>query len=106
MALNFMKHVKGSHQVDNKYKDVNRKKYLLRGGGQFVPVGNAKIRAQRTLQYHVRVGHILKPDRCSICKNSNNSLVAHHTNYEQPLNVVWLCSRCHPRPGGEVRNNA
>jgi ribosomal protein L34E len=28
---------------------------------------------------------------------------AHHPNYDYPLQVVWLCSRCHSRLHGVSR---
>lgn len=42
----------------------------------------------------VRAGRLTKPSACQGC-GRNVHLHAHHEDYRQPLNVVWLCARCH-----------
>lgn len=39
---------------------------------------------------------VLTKARCAHCA-SIERIEAHHANYEEPLNVVWLCRRCHAR---------
>lgn len=48
-----------------------------------VAVGNA-----------VRDGRLLKAGACHYC-DSVDELTAHHWNYYRPLDVTWLCKRCH-----------
>ena len=38
-------------------------------------------------------GKLIRPDTCSKCGNTGY-IVAHHHDYESPLDVVWLCLRC------------
>jgi|SRR5215217_2883309 len=53
-----------------------------------------KKRARGLLHYHIKKGNIIRPDICSSC--SKNTLVhGHHHDYSRPLEVEWLCSKCH-----------
>jgi hypothetical protein len=54
-----------------------------------------KKRSQAILRGAVIRGLILKPNICSVCNNVNERLQAHHQNYEKPLEVIWLCGKCH-----------
>lgn len=51
--------------------------------------------AQSLVAYHVRVGNIIKPDRCQDCKKKNVKLEAAHYHYDAPLKVKWICHSCH-----------
>jgi ribosomal protein S27AE len=42
----------------------------------------------------VRDGNIVKQTVCSEC-GSNNQVHGHHDNYTKPLEVRWLCIKCH-----------
>lgn len=42
----------------------------------------------------VKRGDLVKPFACEIC-GSSSPLAAHHTDYSEPLIVVWLCDSCH-----------
>lgn len=45
----------------------------------------------------VALGIIIKPERCSNCnaKVPLDELEGHHHDYSKPLEVEWLCKRCH-----------
>lgn len=48
-------------------------------------------------------GLIAKPSSCSECGKDNLQgveLHAHHSDYDRPLDVEWLCRQCH---GGRPR---
>lgn len=51
-------------------------------------------KAHRILCNHVRIGDIRKYKRCQIC-NNKTSLHGHHEDYNKPLEVYWLCQKCH-----------
>ena len=44
----------------------------------------------------LRSGKITKPACCEACTDKCE-LQAHHTDYAKPLEVVFLCARCHAR---------
>jgi hypothetical protein len=41
-----------------------------------------------------RLGLIIRPRACSWCRR-HGRLERHHWNYEEPLNVTFLCVDCH-----------
>lgn len=53
-----------------------------------------RYRAHLALGRAKRQG-ILSPAACTHCGKENAE--AHHTDYDQPLLVMWLCRRCHCR---------
>lgn len=42
----------------------------------------------------VQSGKVVRPDRCEICSSTKN-IQAHHEDYSKPLDVQWLCVKCH-----------
>jgi hypothetical protein len=60
-----------------------------------------KTPEKRTAHYAVnnavRDGRLLKPSACSRCGREGVRLEGHHDDYSKPLDVVWMCCRCHRR---------
>lgn len=42
----------------------------------------------------LRDGRLTKPERCSHC-GLKKPLQGHHEDYTKPLEVIWLCVKCH-----------
>lgn len=36
-----------------------------------------------------------KPNQCQLCGTRSDELEGHHYDYSKPLDVTWLCKRCH-----------
>ncbi len=51
-------------------------------------------RAQSAVSNAVRDGRLQKLD-CEFC--GSDQVHAHHKDYSKPLDVVWLCAKCHHR---------
>jgi len=51
--------------------------------------------AREAISLAVKLGHMEKPDHCYGCGNTERRLTAHHADYSKPLEVVWVCGRCH-----------
>jgi hypothetical protein len=39
-------------------------------------------------------GDIIRPDKCETCLE-DKVLIKHHRDYSKPLEITWLCQRCH-----------
>ena len=52
-------------------------------------------RARQLLRNAIKSGKLQRPSVCSECGRTNTRLHAHHSDYTQPLKVVWLCASCH-----------
>jgi len=51
-------------------------------------------KAWNTLNRGIERGIINRPNNCMIC-GSIKKLQAHHEDYDKPLEVAWLCVKCH-----------
>ena len=76
---------------NRKYGEDN---HFYRGGK------TAKKRAQNIVWKAIKKG-ILQPMACEACgasgtmKDGRNLIQAHHADYNKPLDVNWLCQKCH-----------
>ena len=62
----------------------------------------ARFEARIALNNAVQRGKLVKPTSCSRCKVECNP-DGHHRDYGKPLEVVWLCRRCHCAEHGRLR---
>lgn len=51
-------------------------------------------KAHRILRRAIIKGQLVKPSTCSKC-GSSGRIEGHHKDYKFPLEVEWLCVRCH-----------
>lgn len=70
--------------------------HFYRGGSK------AKDAAQNKLEKAVLRGKVSRKTRCERCgempppfKDGRTAIQAHHPDYSKPLEVLWLCQRCH-----------
>lgn len=54
-----------------------------------------RAKARAAVQNEVRRGRIAKPERCQECGCVARVEAHHHAGYDRPLDVLWLCKRCH-----------
>ena len=59
-------------------------------------------RAQNKMEKAVERGELVRPDRCESCgknpgrgKDGRTLIHGHHADYNRPLDVQWICQRCH-----------
>lgn len=58
-------------------------------------------KAQNILEYAIRKGSVKRVNVCERCgssgafKDGRNKVQAHHCDYNKPLEVMWLCQKCH-----------
>ena len=74
-----LSYIKGKKQK----QEYKKKWYLL---------NKHKVRAHRLVGRALKNGLLLK-ESCSKCGTIRS--VAHHEDYSKPLEIIWLCQRCH-----------
>jgi len=76
-------------------KRVGKDNHFHRGGKTM------DKRAQHLVEKAVSKGVLHRPEACSECdgsqeyKDGRSSIQAHHDDYNKPLDVRWLCQKCH-----------
>lgn len=61
----------------------------------------ANDNAQNTLEQAIERGKVERKRICESCGNSGifkdgrTAIQAHHCDYNKPLDVMWLCQKCH-----------
>ncbi len=53
-----------------------------------------KAKAHHTINDAIRGGKLERPHLCESC-GGIGKIEAHHPDYSRPLNVIWLCRKCH-----------
>jgi hypothetical protein len=71
-----------------KGKEVRRKA----GRKQRLGENRDKVLARKRLNYAIEYGHIIK-NPCERC--GEFKVEGHHPDYTKPLEVIWLCHKCH-----------
>jgi len=54
--------------------------------------------APSTVAMAIKKGTLIRPSQCSKCLKHNSEvgkIEAHHPDYNKPLEVQWLCKKCH-----------
>jgi hypothetical protein len=56
-----------------------------------------KHRAREAVRRAIKNGTLQKPSSCQLCGSvaTGKSLHAHHADYSRPLDVEFLCAKCH-----------
>lgn len=71
-------------------EQVWRERYGLLEGG----IEAWKRRARGNLAYHLRAGNI-KRQSCEYADCGETETEGHHYDYDEPLEVIWLCHKHH-----------
>lgn len=53
-----------------------------------------KWKARAKAHYAVKTGKLVKPLKCTDCREVKK-LQGHHEDYSKPLELIWLCQKCH-----------
>ena len=61
-----------------------------------------KVKARDVANKAVKAGLLVRPEACSICgqvpfprRDGRSQIHAHHHDYLEPLDITWVCCRCH-----------
>lgn len=63
-----------------------------------------KINARFRVTNSIRRGKIKRGITCNQCGTSQGKMEAHHEDYNKPLEVIWLCFKCHKQKHGKLKN--
>lgn len=83
--------------------DPEKRKMYNQKRNEWSKRNNSKRLAHGKLSRAVLKGTVKREYNCSKC-GSDNKVEAHHEDYSKPLEVVWLCSKCHHARHVEIRN--
>lgn len=75
-------------------KSANAQRYQRAYADLYPAEFRLYVRAKALLHYHLRQGHIIRPDHCEDCGRPCKP-DACHWDYTEPLNVRWRCRSCH-----------
>ena len=78
------KRKKSHNERQKKYDNVYRSKYPK------------KYKAHKMVGNAIRDGILIRPNKCECCESTLN-IQAHHDDYNKPLDVRWICVRCHKK---------
>lgn len=53
-----------------------------------------KIKCQQEVRQAIKSGVLHRPSKCSKC-GIEGKVQGHHEDYSKPLEVTWLCIKCH-----------
>ena len=90
--------VRLSHQAIHRrayYTSDDFKRIHARGFQNYAKQYPAKVNARQLVKKAIRHGDLVRPANCECCNVSDVMIEAHHSNYDKPLDVNWLCKSCH-----------
>lgn len=64
-------------------------------------VNPEKEAAHRAVAEAIRLGQLVRAKTCTEC-GSDKQIEGHHVDYSKPLEVIWLCHRCHRKVEGRL----
>ena len=83
-----------SKRMKKYYKTKSGRRVILKASKRQRTKDRFKNNARANLNWHIRMGNIKKPTKCSVCFKKGK-IYGHHHDYSKPLAVKWLCSGCH-----------
>lgn len=78
---------------NKRYYD-NNKEQISHRMRLYYAANRNRTRARAAVTNALNRGIISKPTLCSSCSSKSN-IEAHHYDYNKPLDVMWLCRKCH-----------
>lgn len=76
-----------------------------RKGGPPTKAPTTRQQVNQRLLYAVQTGKVERPNACGRCGKEGH-VDGHHHDYTKPLDVEWLCRRCHMQLHAEERKAA
>ncbi len=90
------------HQEANRQSRLKHREQIQARLRQWKLENPEKYLAHQAVAHAVRAGRLTAPAECQQCQRSDLQIHAHHEDYTQPLEVIWLCQSCHARRHKEL----
>jgi hypothetical protein len=87
------RHIGTHKKKDRAYYERNREK-IINKRKEYNKANKDKVSARSKIMGAVFTGKVIRPDSCSKC-GIKCVPDAHHEDYKKPLDVIWLCRKCH-----------
>ena len=71
---------------------LKEEQHAYKGGGLPKEEKKKRIKARSDANHAIRDGKLKRED-CKACGRKDAQM--HHHDYKKPLEVVWLCRKCH-----------
>ena len=91
-----------SLQVESQRRNKNYRKYQNKRLIAKKKSGDKKFLARSILSMALRGKMISKPENCTTC-GIKGKIEGHHSDYNKPLEVLWLCVKCHRQIHKELK---
>lgn len=98
-------HLATNREWGERHPEVRAKNEALRPKKDRNVTGEARL-AHRAVEAALARGSLVRPTSCSACDRTLQRIHAHHDDYSKPLDVRWLCQRCHARHHASIRETA
>jgi len=79
--------------ITKRYREKNKEKYN-EYQRKFRTKNKIYNKATSKVAYALYTGKLIRPTNCEKC-NEIKPLEGHHEDYSKPLEVMWLCKKCH-----------
>ncbi len=90
------------HQEANRRSRLRNRKEITARLRQWKLQNPEKYLAHQAVAHAVRAGRLVAPAQCERCQRDGSVLHAHHEDYTQMLDVIWLCQSCHAQRHKEL----
>ena len=60
------------------------------------PLLRMRHEARWQVSRKIKTGELVRPKTCSSCKERGD-IQSHHPDYYKPLDILWLCRKCHQK---------
>jgi hypothetical protein len=82
---------------NKKYWNKNKDSINKKRRENYDDLERLKSRCKEAVRKALRNGYLIKPTKCEVCNQENKRIEGHHPDYYRPLDVNWVCPRCHRR---------
>lgn len=79
------------HKERDRVRNANRWDYLSKQCKKYREASPEKYKARTAVSNALRDGKLTK----EVCPCGESKVEAHHADYSKPLDVQWLCIKCH-----------